>query len=320
MSSWIKLVDSSSSVIEKRRSRHKRTHRDSVPAIIDDDSSDENCDLSSSVSPKKRRVLPLESLTIENENDSSDDCCDVDYNPDGVVLPKTEQKKIKATLPMVVSRSVTNQPSTSHSSSKSRSKSWITWTTTPKSNNESNLTVEIDDSISDSSESSTHTLIDESSTDGSLMQSPIVDEQETVIETQESITPPVAPFIASTTNLPKKRKIRTKKGGLVERLRKVLSQAKSNVLFWQHHRSADLIPPGEIVTVDRVENTYGRKLIHTTVNGVPTIFSLCSRSVDVGEGDVIEVEFDNEHLYKTDSHNLYSYVDKVAIIKKNISS
>lgn len=318
MSSWIKLIDPSSSTIDKRSNRNKRIHRHSMPAVIEDDSSDESCDLSATVSPKRRRILPLENLTIKNVEDSSEDCYDVDYNPDGIALPETEQKKIKETLPVVAVRPATNQ--LSHSARNSKSNSWISWTANPKPNDEFSL-IEIEDSVSDSSESSTHTLIDESSTDGSLMQSQIVDERETAIETQESITPPVAPFIASsTTNVPKKRKVRPKKGGLVEQLRKSLSQAKSDVLFWQHHRSADLIPPGILVSVDRVENTYGRILIHANVNGKPTIFSLCSRTVTVAEGDLIEVEFDSEHLYVTDSRNLCSYVDKVTVVKKNILS
>lgn len=145
-----------------------------------------------------------------------------------------------------------------------------------------------DSSISD--KSSTHTLIDESSTESLIMQSPISQQQETIMETQDSITPPVAPFIATTVNPPKKRKLRVKKGGMVEQLMKVLSQAKSNLLFWQHHRSAELIPPGSLVTVNRVESTYGRTLIHTTVNDVDTIISFCSKTLVVHEGDVIEVD------------------------------
>lgn len=319
MNSWIKL-DQSFNKLEKRNDRNKRMRRDITTANIEDDSSQENTDLNfSSSSAKKRKLQPLENCTIENPVDSSDECSDVDYNPDGGQLPNTEKRKIKQTLPFVSSTALTNPPSASHSTSTNNSHSWKSWMAIPKL--KENVSCQIEESLTDdsdpatppgSSSSTPDTIIDESSTDSSQ----IAQQQETMIETQESITPPVAPFIATTTNPPKKRKVRMVKGGMAERLKKSLSQAKSNLLYWHHHRSAELISPGTIVTVDRVENTYGRILIHTKVNDEDTIFSLCSRSVEVHEGDTIEVQFDLDRSHKTDTHVLYSYVDKVLPINE----
>lgn len=311
MNSWIKL-DQSFSKLEKRTDRNKRMRRDTVTVNIEDDSSQEHTDLNfSSSSAKKRQLKPLENCTIVNPVDSSDECSDVDYNPDGGQLPNAEKRKIKPKLPFVASTALTHPPSANHSTSTNNLLSWKTSMDNPKLNE--NVSCQIEDSLTDDSDpaSTPDTIIDESSTDSSVMQSQIAQQQETMIETQESITPPVAPYIATTTNPPKKRKVRMVKDGMAERLKKSLSQAKSNLLYWHHHRSAELVSPGTIVTVDRVENTYGRILIHAKVNDEDTIFSLCSRSLEVREGDTIEVQFDVDRSHKTDTHVLYSYVDKV---------
>ncbi len=322
MSSWIKLIDHFNKTGKRKVDRSKRLHREieTTTNIEDDDSSQENFELTSTTSSsvKRRKVKPLENLTIENAADSSDECCDVEYNPDGNHLPSAEKRKIKKKLPVVVT-------STSHQSSiiSDCTTESQTFTTTSKSNAEkANSPLEIDESLSDSDstisdKSSTHTLIDESSTDSSIIQSPIVQQHETMIETQDSITPPVAPFIATTVKLPKKRKLRVKKGGMVERLQKSLSQAKSNLLFWQHHRSAELIPPGILVTVSRVENTYGRTFIHTKVNDEEIKFIFCSKTLVIEEGDVIEVKLDTDRGYVAiDNCVMYPYVDKVLLIRK----
>lgn len=286
MSSWIKL-DQSFSKVQNRNDRQKRIHQDVQAASIEDDSSQE----SFSFSPKKKRKLePLANVTITNLADSSEESCDVDYDPDGVQLPTTKIGKPKPTLPIITSTMQPQQSSTSN----------------------------IEHSSTDSDEPSTQdTVIDESSTDGSMITSQIDRQQETLIETQESITPPVQPFLANT-KCPKKRKVRMIKGGMVERFKKCMSQARSSVSFWHHHRSAELIASGAAVTVHRVENTYGRILIHTKVNDEETIFCLCSKSLDVQTGDIIEVKLDSDRSYKTDTHVLYAYVDKVLLIKRNV--
>lgn len=314
MSSWIKL-DQSFSRLERKNNRTKRIH---CEPNIEDDSSQENCNFSSSSSMKKRKLKPLENLTIETQEDSSDECGSVEYNPDGFQLPNIEKRKIKPTLPFVTSAApLPRQFTASHSTSTTKLHPWQSWASIPKSNDDMQLLSKIDDSLTDSDEgSSQDTVIDESSTDSSPIQSQIVIQQETLIETQDSITPPVEPFLTNTSKLPKKRRVRMVKGGMVERLKKCLSQAKSNVLFWHHHRSAELIAPGTLVNVNRVEKTYGRILIHAKVDDKETIFCFCSRSLEIQEGDAIEVQFDIDRCYETDTHVLYSYVDKVLPIKE----
>lgn len=316
-SSWIKLDQSFSKSIHVRSNRNKRILREVLPtniSKIEDDSSQE-ADPCHLISPsrKKRKIKPLDSVTINIQGDSSNDTCDVEYNPDGTELDYTTNKKIKPIIPFSLSTSLSRQLSTCIPTSSAKSHSWSTWKTFPKTTADINITNTIDDSPSDSDESSSQhlpvdTMIDECSTDASQKPSQVV---QTLIETEESITPPVQPFIVNIKNkYPKKRKVRMVKGGLVERLTKSLSKSKSNLSFWQHHRSAELVKPGTLVTVNRVENTYGRILIYTKVNNEATIFSLCSNGFEVEKDDIIEVEFDGCQPYKTNSHVLYSYVDK----------
>lgn len=321
MSSWIKL-DQSLSKFQNRNNRNKRIHHDAVPTNIEDDSSSqESCNLNLS-SRKKRKLEPLANVKITNQEDSSDEFCDVEYDPDGTLLPTAGKRKTKSTLPIIASKVLPPpQSSTSHATtSTTKLHPWTTWMTIPKSNDEINKSSNIEDSPTDSDPdelSTPDTVIDESSTDSSLIKSQVARQQETMIETQESITPPVAPYLADT-KFSKKRKVRMIKGGMVERLKKSMSQAKSNLSFWHHHRSAELITSGTLVTVNRVENTYGRILIHTKVDNEETIFCLCSRLLDIQQGDVIEVKLDVDRSYKTDTHVLYSYVDKVLLINKNV--
>lgn len=242
MSSWIKL-DQSFSKLERRNNRNKRIQDNNVCANIEDDSSQEDCDLSSSSPTKKRKLKPLENLTIENQVDSSDESCEVDYNPDEIQLPNAKKRKEKPKLPMISSTALLHKsPTTSHSTNTTITQPWKACVTVPKSGDAFDLTSKIEDTPTDSDESSSaDTVIDESSTDSSLMTSQITQQQETKIDTQESITPPVAPFILTTTKLPKKRKVRVVKGGMVEQLKKSMSKAKSNLLFWHNHRSVELI-------------------------------------------------------------------------------
>lgn len=320
MSSWIKLDKSFASLTTNKQ--NKRKYEDIVSTIEDDDSSQDSCDLNASLRNKKQKIKPLANLSIVNEDDSSEESSEeVEYNPDGTVLPDIGNRKIKPMLPIVSSTVLPNQSSKNYSTSKSKVNPSKIWTNIPKSKDENNLANRIDDSLTDSDEGTVinDTVIDESSTDSSMKISQVSQQQETLIDTQHSITPPVQPFLATAFKGPKKRRVRIVKGGMVERLKKSLSKAKSNLLFWQHHRSAELIEPGTIVTVKRVENTYGRILIHADINNVKTIFCLCSSSLEVREGDIIEVNFDIDRSSKTDTHVLYSYVDKVLLIKKGSS-
>lgn len=304
MSSWIKLVDQSfSKVVTSKNHRNKRPFRSISPANIEDDSSQESCNPKSTLPVKKQK---LETLSIERATNSSDECTDVEYNPDAIELPNITNRKPMPTLPIItcVSSAVHTQPSTSRGTNTTGLFSWTNMQRTKTD------TIQIEDSLSDSD---AKTLIDESSDSSPSSAS---NRNETVIETQDSITPPVAPFVPDANKEPKKRKVRMIKGGMVEQLKKTLSHAKSNVLFWQHHRSVDLVPSGTIVTVNRVEHTYGRILIHSKVGGADTIFSLCSKLTDVREGDVIEVDFDSEHKHMTDTHVFYPYVDKVLFLNK----
>lgn len=321
-SSWIKLDQSFSKSRHVRSNRNKRILREVMLtniSNIEDDSSEED-DPSDLVSPsiRKRRLKPLDNVRINTQGESSNDTCEVEYNPDGIELNYTSNRKIKPILPFSLSASLPRQLSTDTPSNSAKSHSWSTWKTFSKPTEDKNISNSIDESLTDSDESSNQnlpvgTMIDECSTDASQRPSQVV---QTMIDTEESITPPIQPFLVNNKNkFPKKRKVRMVKGGLVERLTKCLSKAKSNLSFWQHHRSAELVKSGTLVDVKRVENTYGRVLIHTEVNNEATIFSFCSNAFEVEKDDIIEVEFDDFQAYETNSYVLYSYVDKALQIK-----
>lgn len=139
MSSWIKLIDQFDKTGNRKKDRSKRL-RSETASIIEDDSSQEKWDdlnSTTSSSVKRRKVKPLENLTIENAADSSDECCDVEYNPDGNHLPSAEKSKTKKMLPVVVSSaSHQHQSSTSHCTGATESHPRQTFTTIPKTNHE----------------------------------------------------------------------------------------------------------------------------------------------------------------------------------------
>lgn len=320
--SWINLDQSFSKSFRQRQRENERTKRirrdiaSNKNVDIEDDNSQENFPDNSnltSVSPKRRKITSLGNITNHPQQDSSEES--VEYNPDDTQPPPTEVKtKIKPTIPLSSSTRIIRPFSTINPASSSG------WKTIEKSFTENtNLTDSILDS-SDSDESSPltslplDTMIDECSTDSSQIPSLVV--QESIIEAQDSLTPPAEPFQMNIPNkLRKKRKVPCVKGGMVERLTKCLSKSKSNLLFWQHHRSAELVSPGTIICIDRVEKTYGRTLIHTTVNNTPTIFCVDPEAPQLQKDDIVEVEFDRGRSCKTDTHNLYPYVNQVLHVK-----
>lgn len=86
--------------------------------------------------------------------------------------------------------------------------------------------------------------------------------QNVIIESQSSqfslkFDSPIQP-------LPSKRsKCRKQiKGGLVERLNKVLNHTKSDYSFWMNERTSNLIEPGIKMRINQMESNYGRILLH----------------------------------------------------------
>lgn len=57
-------------------------------------------------------------------------------------------------------------------------------------------------------------------------------------------------------------KLKSVKGGSLERLEKVISRTKSDYSFWMNERMVDLVEPGEKLCIKKVQQSYGRVLLY----------------------------------------------------------
>lgn len=105
------------------------------------------------------------------------------------------------------------------------------------------------------------------------------------------------------------------KDGLVQQWQKVSSKAKSDHSFWMNDRLADLTEAGERLTVDRIEQCYGRTLLHcTNESGEQKIICLDSehrKFSTIKVGRTIEVVFEMAGYELDDNVMFYPYVNKI---------
>lgn len=116
---------------------------------------------------------------------------------------------------------------------------------------------------------------------------------------------------------PKRKRI--KKGGLVESLQDAINRAKSNLSFWLNERQSDLIKSGEIVCISKIEEQYGRILIHCQFSD-NEIRIICLNSnhrilQQLTIGKSIEVEFDPDGytLDSIENCKIYPNVYKIRL-------
>lgn len=111
------------------------------------------------------------------------------------------------------------------------------------------------------------------------------------------------------------------KGGLVERLNKLLGNQKSEYSYWMNERTSDLIEPGEKLRIDKIEPSYGRILLYCSnvKHSNSTVEILCidpafKKLSMLQIGGIIEVCFDDCDGYAI-SKNSYFYpqVSKILV-------
>lgn len=132
-------------------------------------------------------------------------------------------------------------------------------------------------------------------------------------------------FDQTINSLPKKRAKTRKnvKGGLVERLNKVLSGVKSDFSYWMNERASNLVGPGEKLRIDKMERSYGRILLHCSSiepdkNCDTTTTILCvdpafKKLPKMQIGNVIEVGFDAPGYANHDGANFYPQMSKILL-------
>lgn len=109
------------------------------------------------------------------------------------------------------------------------------------------------------------------------------------------------------------------KGGLVERLNKVLSNNKSEYSFWMNERTTDVIEPGEKMRINRIEQSYGRVLLHCSNLGNSSIESiLCvdpsfKKLTMLQLGKIIEVGVDSNGYDVGNGTHFYPNVTKILV-------
>lgn len=133
-----------------------------------------------------------------------------------------------------------------------------------------------------------------------------------------------------------KKKTKNKKnvkGGLVERLDKILNGNKSEFSFWMNERASDLVEPGRKLRINQMERSYGRVLLHCSNYDTDTA-GVADEASDANEkshtittilcvdlafkklqtlqiGKIIEVAFDSRGLAINDGLKLYPYISKI---------
>lgn len=118
------------------------------------------------------------------------------------------------------------------------------------------------------------------------------------------------------------RRTRSKKqvkGGLVERLNKVINNSKSEYSFWINERTTDINEPGEKMRIDRIEQSYGRILLHcSSVDNMSIESILCvdpsfKRLTMLQLGKTIEVGLDSNGYDTGNGTHFYPNVTKILV-------
>lgn len=131
-------------------------------------------------------------------------------------------------------------------------------------------------------------------------------------------------FDSPIVRLPNKRPKTRKhvKGGLVERLNKVLSSTKSEYSFWMNERTSNLIEPGTKMRIDKMESSYGRVLLYCSNVGGQTesniVNVLCidpsfKRLPVLQIGKIIEIGLDCCGYAIGNNSSFYPQVSKILV-------
>lgn len=117
------------------------------------------------------------------------------------------------------------------------------------------------------------------------------------------------------------KRLKVTKGGLTDIFQRSIRKSKSDHAFWLNERQLGLAAPGERVLIAKIEQSYGRILVHcepTDGNGGDVkVFFLDPESKKLpflAVGKIIEVEF-NTHEYRLDPHTLcYPHISNILVL------
>lgn len=121
------------------------------------------------------------------------------------------------------------------------------------------------------------------------------------------------------------RRTRSKKvvkGGLLERLNKVLNSNKSDYSFWMNERTSNLIEPGDKMRIDKIEKSYGRILLHccnvdgrvdSNIVNILCIDPSFKKLTMLQVAKTIEVGFDSYRYLIKDNTYFYPHVTKILV-------
>lgn len=124
------------------------------------------------------------------------------------------------------------------------------------------------------------------------------------------------PRMVSTRRTRSKKQV---KGGLVERLNKVINNNKSEYSFWINERTTDINEPGENMRIDKIEQSYGRILLHcSSVDNMSIESILCvdpsfKKLAMLKLGKTIEVGLDSNGYDTGNGTHFYPNVTKILI-------
>lgn len=112
------------------------------------------------------------------------------------------------------------------------------------------------------------------------------------------------------------------KGGLVEHLNKVLNSTRSEFSFWMNERTSDLVPAGFKMRIDKMEQSFGRILLHCIIvdqcNKSNVVNILCvdpafKKLPMLQVGQIIEVELDCHGYSTAKNTRFYPQVSKILV-------
>lgn len=109
------------------------------------------------------------------------------------------------------------------------------------------------------------------------------------------------------------------KGGMAERLLKLLNTQKSEYSYWINERTADVIEPGEKMRINKMELSYGRALLHcssvenSNIQSILCVDPSFKKLTMLQTGKTIEVGLDSNGYDMRNGTYFYPNVTKISI-------
>lgn len=106
------------------------------------------------------------------------------------------------------------------------------------------------------------------------------------------------------------RKVQCRKGGYVEKLRRVVNRQKSDFAFWYHARRSQLHPDGVLARIKHISNSYGRKMVTIVDEHNKEILVFAADNDKLKVGSKIYIDID-PHCYNVNGVSCYLGSNKI---------